>query len=138
MSDRQAHTPYHPQWHRTRPSTYWWLERRAYFAFILREVSSVFVAWFVLYLVKLTWALAHGAGWYAAFLRWSSHPVVIALNAVTFFFVTFHAVTWFNLAPKAMVVEVGGRRLPAAVVTGANYAAWAVVSAALAWLVLRR
>ena len=47
MSDRQAHTPYHPQWHRARPSTYWWLERPAYFAFILREVSSVFVAWFV-------------------------------------------------------------------------------------------
>ena len=114
MSDRQAHTPYHPRWYRTRPSTYWWLERPAYFAFILREVSSVFVAWFVVYLVKLLWALAHGAGWYAAFLRWSSHPLVVALNAVTFFFVTFHAVTWFNLAPKAMVVDVGGRRLPAA------------------------
>ena len=49
---------------------------------------------------------------------------------------TFHAVTWFNLAPKAMVVDMGGRRLPAAVVAGANYAAWAVVSAVLAWLVL--
>ena len=105
-------------------------ERPAYFAFILREVSSVFVAWFVVYLVKLMWALAHGWDWYEAFLRWSSHPLVVALNIVTFFFVTFHAVTWFNLAPKAMVVDVGGRRLPAAAVAGANYAAWAVVSAA--------
>ena len=49
---------------------------------------------------------------------------------------TFHAVTWFNLAPKAMVVEVGGRRLPGALIAGANYAAWAVVSAVLAWLLL--
>jgi fumarate reductase subunit C len=136
MSDRPAHTPYHPQWHRTRPSTYWWLERPAYFVFILREVSSVFVAWFVVFLVKLLWALAHGPGWYAAFQRWSSHPAVVGLNAVTLFFVTLHAVTWFNLAPKAMVIDVGGRRLPPAVVAGANYAAWAVVSAALAWLVL--
>ena len=136
MSDPHAHTPYHARWYRTRPSTYWWLERPAYFAFILREVSSVFVAWFVVYLVRLMWALAHDATSYEAFLRWSSHPLVVALNTVTFFFVTFHAVTWFNLAPKAMVVELGGRRLPAAAVAGANYAAWAVVSAALAWLVL--
>ena len=32
--------------------------------------------------------------------------MVIALNVVTFFFVAFHAVTWFNLAPKAMVVDL--------------------------------
>ena len=96
MSVREAHTPYHPRWHRTRPSTYWWLERPAYFAFILREVSSVFVAWFVAYLVKLLWALAHGSGAYGAFLRLSSHPLVVLLNVVTFFFVTFHAVTWLG------------------------------------------
>ena len=137
MSVREAHTPYHPRWYRARPSTYWWLERPAYFAFILREVSSVFVAWFVVYLVKLLWAVAPRIGFGTqAFLRWSSHPLVVALNAVTFFFVTFHAVTWFNLAPKAMVVEVGGRRLPGALIAGSNYAAWAVVSAVLAWLLL--
>ena len=136
MSDRRAHTPYHPQWHRTRPSTYWWLERPAYFAFILREVSSVFVAWFVVYLVKLMWALAHGPGGTRRSCAGRVIRLILTLNAVTFFFVTFHAVTWFNLAPKAMVVDVGGRRLPPAVVAGANYAAWAAVSAALAWLVM--
>ena len=136
MSDRPAHTPYHPQWHRPRPSTYWWLERPAYFAFILREVSSVFVAWFVVYLVKLMWALAHGPGGTRRSCAGRVTRPYVTLNAVTFFFVTLHAVTWFNLAPKAMVVDVGGRRLPPAVVAGANYAAWAAVSAALAWLVM--
>ena len=34
--------------YRVRMSTYWWLGRRAYLKFILREISSVFVAWFVL------------------------------------------------------------------------------------------
>ena len=136
MSQQNVHTPYHARWYRTRPSTYWWLERPTYFAFILREVSSVFVAWSVVYLVKLLWALAHGPEWYEAFVRWSSQPAVVALNALTFLFVTFHAVTWFNLAPKAMVVDVGGRRLPGALIAGSNYAAWAAVSAAIAWLVL--
>src|SRR5438132_766531 len=44
-SDR--YTEYHPRWYRTRVSTWWWLARWPYLKFILREISSVFVAWFV-------------------------------------------------------------------------------------------
>ena len=47
MSSTPSYTLYHPRWHRTRVSTYWWLGRRRYFLFILRELSSVFVAWAV-------------------------------------------------------------------------------------------
>ena len=47
MSGRAAYTEYHPRWLRRRPSTYWWLERRAYLSFITRELSSIFIAWFV-------------------------------------------------------------------------------------------
>ena len=137
MNSVRASTPYHPRWHRTRTSTYWWLERPSYFLFILRELSSVFVAWSVLYLLKLLWALAHDQFWYFAFLRWSSHPAVVALNAVTFLFVALHAVTWFNLAPKAMVVEMGGRRVPGALIAAANYGALVVVTIGLAWMLLR-
>jgi fumarate reductase subunit C len=52
--------------------------------------------------------------------------------------VVLHAVTWFTLAPKAMVVRVHGRRLPARAVTAGHFAAWAVVSAAVLWIVLGR
>ena len=62
------------------------------------------------YLVKLIRALGQGEGWYEAFLPGCRHPPVVAVNVVTFGFVVFHAVTWFNLAPKAMVVS---RRRPA-------------------------
>jgi fumarate reductase subunit C len=134
MNSVRASTPFHPRWYRTRTSTYWWLERPSYFLFIMRELSSVFVAWSVLVLVKLLWALAHDEFWYFAFLRWSSHPAVVALNALTFLFVLLHAVTWFNLAPKAMVVQLGGRRVPGALIAAANYGAWAVITIALAWL----
>jgi fumarate reductase subunit C len=134
MNSVRASTPFHPRWYRTRTSTYWWLERPSYFLFIMRELSSAFVAWSVLVLVKLLWALAHDEFWYFAFLRWSSHPAVVALNALTFLFVLLHAVTWFNLAPKAMVVQLGGRRVPGALIAAANYGAWAVITIALAWL----
>ena len=136
MNSVRASTPFHPRWYRTRTSTYWWLERPSYFLFILRELSSLFVAWAVLYLVKLLWALAHDEFWYYAFLRWSSHPAVVAVNAVTFLFVVLHAVTWFNLAPKAMVVEMGGRRVPGSLIAAANYGAWALVTIGLAWVLL--
>src|SRR5262245_45899418 len=48
--DRPAYTEFPPSWYRPRISTYWWLKRRAYLTFILRELSSVCVAWFVVFL----------------------------------------------------------------------------------------
>jgi fumarate reductase subunit C len=62
--------------------------------------------------------------------------VLIVLNTVSFAFVCFHAVTWFNLAPKAMAVRLRGKRLPDLAISLPNYAAWAVLSAVIAWIVL--
>jgi len=136
MSERHAYTDYHPRWLRRRPSTYWWLERRAYLSFITREVSSIFIAWFVVYLLLLVRAVSLGDSNYQAFLEWSRHPVVLALNVVTLFFVFFHAVTWFNLAPKAMVVHLGRKRLPGSLISAANYGGWVAVTAFVLWLLL--
>ena len=41
------YTEYHPRWYRPRVSTYWWLGRWPYLRFILRELSSLAVAFFV-------------------------------------------------------------------------------------------
>jgi fumarate reductase subunit C len=138
MTEHTAYTPYHPRWHRTRVSTYWWLGRGSYFLFILRELSSLAVAWFVIYLLVLVYAIATGDAAYQRFLDWSGHPFVLALNIVSFAFVTLHAVTWFNLAPQAMVVKVAGKRVPGALIAGSNYAALAVVSLVILALLLTR
>jgi fumarate reductase subunit C len=118
-------------------STYWWLQRWPYLAFIAREVSSVFIAWFVVFTLLLVRAVSEGAEAYQAFLAWSRGPLVLGLNVVTLFFVAFHAVTWFNLAPQAMVVHLRGQRVPGAWIAASNYLAWALVSALVAWLILR-
>ena len=138
MSDGSSHeyTPYHPRWFRTPVSTYWWLRRRSYLAFILRELSSIFVAWFVVYLLLLIRAASRGEGTYQQFQTWAAQPAVLLLNVITLAFIVFHAITWFNLAPQAMVVHVRGRRLPARAITAANYAAWIVASLGIGWLVL--
>ena len=70
-------------------------------------------------------------------MTWLRTPLLLTVNAISFFFVLFHAVTWFNLTPKAMAVRVGGKRLPAFAIAGPNYVAWVAISAVVAWILLR-
>jgi fumarate reductase subunit C len=131
------HTEYHPRWYRTRVSTYWWMGSWHYLAFILRELSSAFVGWTIVFMLMHIHAISQGETAYREFVVWCRHPVVLVLNVVALFFVVFHAATWFNLAPKAMVVKMGGQRVPPVAIIAGNYAMWAAVSALVAWLVLR-
>src|SRR5689334_1607241 len=130
-------TEYLPRSYRARVSTYWWLARWPYLKFILREGSSVFVAWVVVVTLVGIGALRHGPACYSEFEEWLRTPLVLALNVVSFVFVVFHAVTWFNLAPKAMAVRVRGKRLPAFALAAPNYAAWIAISLLVAWILLR-
>jgi fumarate reductase subunit C len=138
MSEAPIYTEYHPRWYRRRVSTYWWLRRPSYLAFILRELSSLFVAWFVVFTLLQIHALSQGAESYQRFQEWSKNPTVLIVNVITLFFVVLHSITWFKLAPQAMVVRYRGQRVPAAWIAGPNYVAWLVVSALVAWIVLKR
>lgn len=136
MNDGAGYTSHHPRWLRTRVSTYWWLQRRSYVVFILREVSSVFVAWFVIFFLLLVHAVGSGDAPYQRFLVWAGHPLVLLLNTMSLLFVILHAVTWFNLAPQAMAVRFRGRRVRPLWIAAPNYLAWAIVSAAVVWLLV--
>jgi fumarate reductase subunit C len=131
-----GYTEYHPRWYRRRMPVFWWLRRRSYLLFVIRELSSVFVAWFIAFLLLLVKAVGDGEGAYQRFLDWAANPFIIALNVVALAFVVLHAVTWFNLAPQAMVVRLRGNRVPPPMVAGGNYAAWVVLSALAAWIIL--
>jgi fumarate reductase subunit C len=137
MSETAIYTEYHPRWYRRRVSTWWWLGRLPYLIFILREVSSVFIAWFVVFTLLQIRAISGSASDYDSFKAFARHPLVIGLNVISLFFVVFHAITWFSLAPKAMVVRLRGQRVPARWILLGNLAAWALVSGLLTWLILR-
>jgi fumarate reductase subunit C len=117
-------------------SRYWWAKRRSYLLFMLREISCVFVAWSVVYLLLLVYATSTGRDLYARFLDWSANPLVVLVNVVACIFLVLHAVTWLNLAPRAIVPHVRGRRVPARAVLAGHYGAWIVVSAVVAWVVM--
>ena len=131
------YTEFHPRWYRPPMSVFWWAGRRSYLIFVLRELSSIFIAWSVVFLLLLVHAVSEGGRQYRQFLNLSSNPWMMALNVITVAFLLFHAITWFNLAPQAMVVRLRGNRVPRSAITGAHYAAWALLSALVAWLILR-
>ena len=136
MSEQPTYTPFHPRWYRPRLGTWWWLKRRSTLAFILREMSSVFVAWFVVFFLLLVAAVGRGEAAYQEFLRWVANPGIVVINVVSLLFVVFHAVTWFNLAPRAMVVHMRGKRVPGKLIAASNYVAWIVTSLLVAWIML--
>jgi fumarate reductase subunit C len=118
-------------------STWWWTKKRTYFVFVMRELSSLFIAWFVVFLLLLLRAVTDGPAAYDDFLDWAAHPVVLAINIVASVFLVLHVVTWFSLTPQAMAVHVRGRPVPSLAIIGAQYAGLAVVSAFVIWLVTR-
>ncbi len=136
MKEPANYTLYHPRWYRKRVSTYWWTQQWRYFKFILRELSSLAVIYSVALLLFLLYSLSKGPDSYTAFQEWLKSPLGIAINLIAFLFVLYHTITWFNLAPRAMPVRVGGKRLPDWMVAAPNYVAWLVISAVVAWFIL--
>jgi fumarate reductase subunit C len=118
-------------------STWWWTRKRSYFVFVMRELSSVFIAWFVVYLLMLVHVVGQGEAAYEEFLDWAATPWVVGLNVVASAFLVLHVVTWFNLTPQAMDLRIRGQKAPAALVIASQYAGLAVVSAFVLWLVTR-
>ncbi len=124
--------PYTPKM----PAT-WWLRRRAYFLFIVREVTSVFVAIYCVILLVGLCRLKEGGDAFESFLVSLRSPFSIGFHVVALLFAGYHSITWFNLTPKAMVIRIGEEKVPPLLIAGSNYVAWLVLSAALIWIVLK-
>jgi fumarate reductase subunit C len=118
-------------------STWWWLRKRSYFLFVMRELSSIFVAWLVLFLLLFVEAVFEGEDAYRDFLDRASSGPLLVVNVIAFAFLLLHTVTWFGVTPQAMDLRLRGRKVPTAAVLGAQYVALAVVSGFVFWLVAR-
>ena len=124
-----------------RPMTAWWKRNPWYRSYMLRELTSVVIVAYALFLLCGLYHLAHGA---EAWGRWQatlSSPLSILLHAFVFVVMVYHAWTWFAVMPKTMpFVRVGGRRVADAAIVRAGVAAGVaafVVLAALAIWVAR-
>ena len=132
MKARADYTLYHPKWYRPRVSVWWWLQKWSYLLFVVRELTSVFVAVFAAVLLWELYALRGGPEAYAHFLARLKTTPLLALHAVALPFVLFHAVAWLRLTPRAMIVRVRGRRLSDGLIVAVNFIAWLLLSIAVA------
>jgi fumarate reductase subunit C len=132
-----AYRPYHPKWRRERMPIFWWLGQLSYVKFISRELTSLAVGYGAVLLLAELVALSRGEAAHALFLRLLAAPPVVGFHLLVCAALFFHAVTWLNLAPKALVVRLAGRRLPDWAVVAAHYLAWLVASGVVVWFFLR-
>ena len=112
----------------------WWLAQGRYVRYMAREITSLFIGAYSAVLVVGLARLAEGRAAWDAYLEALQSPLGVAFHIVALLFALYHTATWFNVTPKAMPLEVAGRRLPGVAIVGAHYAGWVVVSAALLML----
>ena len=128
---------YHPKWYRKDYPIFWWLQKLAYGKFITRELTSLAVGYTAVLFMFQVWVLSKGQATYERFLGFLASTPVLIFHGVVLAFLLFHSVTWFNLAPRVLVLRLGRRRIPDPIVLAGHYAAWLVATALVIWLVAR-
>ena len=124
-------SPYH------RPTTNtWWLKRKPYILFMIREITSIFVAGYCVFLLLLIFKLGQGANPYETFIANLKSPLSIGLHLISLSFVLYHTITWFNLTPKILVLYKGEDRVSQSLVASVFYIVWVIVSVIITWLLL--
>ena len=124
---------FEPKWYRARMPIFWWVHKWVHFRFILRELTSLAVAFYAITLLFYLRSLAEGPQMYEDFLAWMKTPLAVGLNIIAFVFVFFHSITWFNLAPKAISIRFGKMRIAGISIALMNYGAWIVITVVIFW-----
>jgi fumarate reductase subunit C len=122
-----------PRAHPYRQPATWWLRRRGYLLYVIRELTAVPVAiWMALFLVEV-WRLRDGPAGYRPF----TSPLFVAFSVLALVAALWHSVTFLNLAGLIMRIPLRDRSVPARAIVGGAFAAFAVatavVAAALVW-----
>jgi fumarate reductase subunit C len=124
MAEQITRRPFIREVSRTR----WFFRHPRYMRYMAREVTCIFIAIYTAMLVVGCVRLAQGREAYEAFLSALTSPVSIAFHVLALGFAVYHSITWFNLAPKAMPVQLGEKTVAPAAIAGAHYVVWVVLS----------
>lgn len=112
-----------------RPMQGWWRRNPYFVRYMIREGSSVFLAIYSLILLVGLLRLSQGEaawdGWRAAL----TSPWSILFHWLALLTVSYHAWTWWKVAPKtAPDLRVGGRPFPEMLITAGGVLATLAVS----------
>jgi fumarate reductase subunit C len=113
------------------PKFRWFFRHPRYLRYMAREVTCIFIGAYSLLLVVGLMRLSQGQAAYEAFLLALRNPASMVFHVLALAFSVYHTVTWFNVTPKALPVQIGEEFLPGGVITGAHYLGWGVLSLAV-------
>lgn len=102
----------------------WWRQRGAYTFVMLRELTSVCIALYLIGFIVMLAKLGQGPEAYASYVAFLGSPGMLLLHALAMAGALFHTVTWFNLAPRALVVRIGEDKVPDLMIAGPHYLGW--------------
>ena len=132
----QPHLEYHYDTYKPEMSPAWWLKSRRYFMFMMRELSSVFVAAFALLFLYQLFLLTKGPEVYAAFQRSLMTPKFIAFYAVAFAFSVYHTITWLGVVGRIQVLRFGDFTVPPKLMTASTFVGFFFISAVIGYIFL--
>ena len=113
------------------PKVSWFFDHPRYLRYMVRELSCLFVGAYALLVVVGLARLAESEAGYLLFLDSLKSPSMIVFQMLALVFSVYHSVTWFNLTPKALPLQVGEHFIPGWVIAGLHYAVWIALSAAI-------
>jgi len=114
----------------------WWRKTGFYRFYMLREGTALPALLFSVELIFGLYALKHGAESWAAFVNFLQHPVLLLLNLIALAAALLPSKTWFELAPKASIIVIGGKKLSSGPIVKSLWLAMALISLAMLAAVL--
>lgn len=116
-------------------TTTWYMRNGRYKVYVLRELTSFLVAFYSVLTILALSALADSPeSWNAWLASQQSTGMVIFHALALLYFLFFQTFPWFKLAPKAMPVQLGEKKLPDSAIVIGHYVVWVVVSLFIFWL----
>ncbi len=138
MSDmtRPVPEPGHKDYHPPFPAN-WWLKNRAYFIFMLRELSCLFVLGFAVWLLSGVMALSRGAPAWDAWVTCATSSLRVGIfSLAALCFVLLHAVTWFRAGAVVSPIKFGDFRVPTPLFVLGNLGVVVIVGAIIGYFSL--
>ncbi len=115
----------------------WWLKKRPYTLFMVRELTAVFVGVYALLLLVMLYRASQGPIEFALFVEGLKSPLSIVLHIAVLIMAMYHSITFFNLSGAVMRIWRGEERVPGVMIVAPNYVAWIAVSVVVAWIAIK-
>lgn len=115
-----------------RPMDGWWKKNPYFVEYMIHEGTALFVAAYAFVLLFGLLRLSQGEAAWLGFVEGLKSPLALLFHVAALAMIGYHSYTWFKIMPRTLPpVMVGGKKLPAAAITGGGLAAVAVASVAL-------